>query len=85
MQLNNSNETGKNYLKDREYMNYLMSTSINTNIALIAMGILNNSLCVYSLSQKIMRKYKYNYYLLLMAIFELIYCLVLFVDYLFFL
>ena len=54
-----------------------------TNLILTLLGIIGNSLSIYVFSQKKMIIRKFNWYLLVMAIFELAFCLLLFIDYLF--
>ena len=78
-----TNQTKENCTNDENVFS-LQSISSNINLFLITIGILNNLICVYVFSHRIMRKHKFNLYLLLTAIFQIIYCLVLFVDYLFY-
>ena len=47
------------------------------NLILMVIGIIGNSLCIKIYSKKEMRKNKFNWYLLVLAIFELIFCLIL--------
>jgi hypothetical protein len=51
------------------------------NLILMVLGVIGNSLCVFVFSQSRMRKYKLNWYLLILAIFELLFCLLLSIDY----
>ena len=53
------------------------------NLTLLILGTIGNILCIYVYSQTRMRKSKFNWYLLVLAIFELIFCLTLSFDYLF--
>jgi hypothetical protein len=50
---------------------------------LMLLGIIANMICICVFLQKKMLKIKYNWYLLVLAIFQLFYCLVLFFDHLF--
>ena len=61
----------------------IMELSSRINISLLLNGIFGNILSIYVYLQKKMRKHKFNCYLLLMALFELIFCIILFTDYLF--
>ena len=53
------------------------------NLILMIIGVIGNSLCIKIYSKKEMRKNKFNWYLLVLAIFELIFCFILFANYLF--
>ena len=53
------------------------------NLALMLVGIIGNVLCIYGFSKKKMRIRKFNWYLLILSIFELLFCIILSVDYLF--
>ena len=50
------------------------------NLIMMLIGIIANGLCVYSYVQKRMRKNKFNWYLLVLAKFELIFCFILFIN-----
>ena len=52
------------------------------NIILLSFGIVGNILCIFSFSRKKMIIRKFNWYLLILAIFELIFCILLFFEYL---
>ena len=51
------------------------------NMVIMLFGIIGNVLCIYVFAQKRMIKRKFYFYLLILAICELIFCLVLFLDY----
>ena len=70
------------YLNDDDMVT-LMGLSSQINIAFLIVGIFGNILSIYAYLQRSMRKHKFNCYLLLMALFELIFCIILFTDYLF--
>ena len=53
------------------------------DLILMVIGLIGNSLCIKIYSKKEMRKNKFNWYLLVLAIFELIFCFILFGNYLF--
>ena len=53
------------------------------NLILMAFGIFGNFLCIYVFTRKEMNSRKLNWYLLVLAIAELVFCLVLFIDYTF--
>ena len=53
------------------------------NLVLLVLGVIGNSLCICVYSQKKMRKSRFNWYLLILAIFEFIFCFILSTDYLF--
>jgi hypothetical protein len=66
-----------------EYHNIERTISYLNLIILIFSGILGNICCIYVYLQKSMRKRKFHWYLLVLAIFELIFSLILSLDYLF--
>jgi hypothetical protein len=80
------NETIKgvdsNFFNDDD-MVALMVLSSQINIILLINGIFGNILSIYVYLQRRMRKHKFNCYLLLMAVFQLIFCIILSTDYLF--
>lgn len=53
------------------------------NFIMMFIGILSNAICIGILAQKELIKRKFNWYLLILASAELIFCIVLFIDYLF--
>jgi hypothetical protein len=55
----------------------------NFNILLVAIGIIDNIISISVLVNKKLRERKFNLYLLVLAIIELIYCLTVFIDYTF--
>ena len=57
--------------------------SWNLNIFLMSVGIISNVISLYAFLQKSLLKRKFNWYLLVLTAFELIFCSLLFVDYLF--
>jgi len=57
--------------------------SCNLNIFFSLVGVIFNILSIYAFSQKKLRARKYNWYLLVLAVFELVFCITLFVDYIF--
>jgi hypothetical protein len=66
--------------KNETINNYSTVTNY-TNLTLFLIGIICNSICVYIFLQNKMRIAKFNWYLLVLAIVELIFCIILFVDY----
>ena len=52
-------------------------------VIILTIGVPGNVCCIYVYLQKSMRKRKYNWYLLVLAIFELLFSLILSVDYLY--
>ena len=52
------------------------------NLLLSCVGLIGNMLCIYIFAQKRMKEYVFNRYLLVLAIFESIFCLILFLEYL---
>jgi hypothetical protein len=59
------------------------SISCNLNLTFMTMGIILNFIIIFIFSKKKLRESRFNWYLLVVAIFELIFCLVLFSDNLF--
>jgi hypothetical protein len=57
--------------------------SCNLNILFSLVGVICNILSIYAFSQKKLRARKYNWYLLVLTVFELVFCITLFVDYIF--
>ena len=55
----------------------------NTNLFLGLVGIVNNAICIGVFSQKKLLLRKFNIYLLVLTIIEIIFCTVLFTDYIF--
>ena len=53
------------------------------NLLVLIIGIIGNGFCIYIFSKKNVLARKFKYYLLILAVFELIFCLILFSDYLF--
>jgi hypothetical protein len=51
------------------------------NLTLFFIGIIENLFCIYAFSRKEIKLIKFNLYLLVSSIFELIFCLILFLDY----
>ena len=73
---------GENDSNSLAQTTYLIS---KLNLALSVIGIIANILCIYAYSQKRMRKSIFNWYLLSLAVFELFFCIILSIDYCFFL
>jgi hypothetical protein len=67
---------------DLNIKNYTNLVS-KTNVVMLAFGIFGNILSIYVLSHKKMLARKFNYYLMILTIFELIFCFLLFIDYLY--
>lgn len=61
----------------------LADISCILNLSFLFIGIIGNSFCIYVFLQRKMIARKFNWYLLILAIFELIFCLFIFLDYLF--
>ena len=75
MQIINTNTTGINdFVKD-------IGSIMNLILAFI--GVIGNLLCIYIFSQKQLKKNIFNWYLLALAIFEFIFCFIIFMEYLF--
>jgi hypothetical protein len=53
------------------------------SIFFMAFGIIGNIISIFVFLQKKLLEHKFNWYLLILAIFKLIFCVTLFVDYLF--
>ena len=53
------------------------------NLTLFFIGIIENSFCIYAFSRRPIKVIKFNLYLLVLASIELIFCFILFFDYLF--
>ena len=78
------------HVKTFNYSNFQISSHPNevnfsvwiVNLVLMFVGMIGNILSVYAFYKKKMRMRNFNWYLLLVAIFELYYCLILFTDYL---
>jgi hypothetical protein len=68
------------YIVDENMIN-LADNSYRINFMLILIGIIDNSICIYVFLQRKMIKIKFNWYLLVLAIFELLFCFILFIDY----
>ena len=76
------NEVKKIRTTNKE-MTVLANISCYLNLFVLSFGIIGNLLCIYVFLQKNMIARKFNWYLLILAIAELIYCLFVFFDYLF--
>lgn len=61
----------------------LSNITFKVNLTLIVIGVIDNLLCIHVYLQKPMKKIQFNWYLLILAIVELIFCLILLADYLF--
>ena len=61
----------------------LMNLICRINLILMFLGIINNICSIFIFLQKKMLKRKFNSYLLVVAFCELIFCFILFIDYLF--
>jgi hypothetical protein len=61
----------------------LQKFSLAINSVLIAIGIIGNLMNIYVFCSKILRKKRFNSYLLSRSIFELIFCVILAIDYIF--
>ena len=55
----------------------------NLNMVLLMIGIITSLLSIYAFLQKELQRRKFNWYLLVLTTFELIFCSTLFIDYLF--
>jgi hypothetical protein len=75
------NKTNSNYLKNNSSDKFKAESSIcSINIFFMVFGIIANIISIAAFSQKNLRKRKFNWYLLILAIFELIFCLAVFAD-----
>ena len=61
----------------------LFKIAHHLNTFLMAIGTINNMLCFFVFLNKNLRKRKFNWYLLTVAVFEFIFCLIGFSDYIF--
>ena len=55
----------------------------NLNISSMSLGVINNMMSIFILCNKRLRKRKFNWYLLVLSIFEFIFCFTVFFDYIF--
>ena len=78
---NESDSENKTKLIEDGDMIELREISLRVNLVLIVIGIIGNLINIYVFCNKIMMKKRFNSYLLSRAIFELIFCLILFIDY----
>jgi hypothetical protein len=80
---NHSYSTNQSVNIQQEYFDtiFLNKISFAINFLLIIIGIIDNSICIYVFLQRKMIKIKFNWYLLVLAIFELLFCFILFIDY----
>ena len=76
-----SNQSEFNF--DHEDVNSFSNTIFAVNFAIIIIGIFGNALSIYAYLQKLLRQLKFNWYLLVLAICELMFCLILAIDYFF--
>ena len=53
------------------------------NVCLLSIGLVNNFVCFFVFLNKNLRKRKFNWYLLALAVFEFLFCLIGFIDYIF--
>jgi hypothetical protein len=58
-------------------------TTTALNLSFLTIGIIGNGLCIYAFSKKRMRSVKFNLYSLAIAVFQFIFCLFLFGDYMY--
>ena len=63
----------------------MKNISFLVNFILAIVGLIDNIVCIYIFLQRKMIKIKFNWYLLILAIFHLLFCFILFLDYLFWL
>jgi len=70
-------------LKELIKKDSLVEVSCIINLVLLILGIIGNTLCIWVYSKKQMRKSRFNWYLLILAVFELTFCFILSTDYLF--
>jgi hypothetical protein len=73
----------KQVLKELIKKESLVEVSCIINLVLLVLGVIGNTLCIWVYSKKSMRKSRFNWYLLILAVFELTYCFILSTDYLF--
>jgi hypothetical protein len=59
------------------------SVAFILNMGFLSIGILANMISIFVLFQKKLLKHKFNWYLLIVGIFKLVFCITLFIDYLF--
>ena len=77
------NSTNMAFKKITNSTTALKEISCNLNLFIMFVGILANVISLYVFLQRRLRKRKFNWYLLLLTTFELIFCSFLFLDYLF--
>jgi hypothetical protein len=61
----------------------MVYTTTGLNLSFLAIGFIGNGLCIYAFSKKRMRSVKLNLYSLAIAVFQFIFCLFLFGDYIY--
>lgn len=61
----------------------IKETTFNLTITLMVLGILGNSNCIIVFLHRKLIENKFNWYLLIVACFKLMFCLILFIDYLY--
>ena len=77
-----NNQTSSQSYSDEDII-ALTETTCRINFILMIFGIFVNIVCIFVFLQKQMKKRKFNLYLLILAIFELIFCSIVFFDYFF--
>jgi hypothetical protein len=58
-------------------------TVCKINLLMMSIGVIGNILCIHVFSKKKMIIRKFNWYLLVLSVFEIIFCLIIFIDYLY--
>ena len=61
----------------------LEDIACNLNIFMMTLGLVLNMLSISTFLQKKLLRRKFNWYLLVLTIFELIFCVTVFIDYVF--
>lgn len=68
--------------QDDDYVNALIRAVCHINFVLMIIGVFVNILCIFVFRQKHMKRRKFNLYLFILAILELVFCLIVSIDYL---
>ena len=81
-------QIGKNIFSNRsnssdEEIEKAHETACYLNLVFSAIGIFFNFISIFVFSQEKLRKNKFNWYLLTLSVFELIFCVIIFTDYIF--
>lgn len=76
---NNNNDGDDNELFNLTF-DYYYNLTAKINFFLMSFGLIANTICILVFSSKRLRKCKFNVYLLILAVIELFYCLIVWLD-----